>query len=221
MKKYWSLLTAAIVAMAAWALGDTTNAPASGTNTPVVITITPAGGTNTPAGSTNTPAGNQSRPEQDVGVTAKHFLYHDNTVIYFDDVVVTNGQGTLSCERLTIDIPPEGSTDRQPTNAVAETNVVVDLVRKDDTNHVTGDRAVYAYHVLNGMTNDTITFTGSTNNPAKVVNSKGWMTGEPLIWDNVSGSFTAVNPVTHFKVPASAGQGTNAAAETSPLNFFK
>jgi hypothetical protein len=48
---------------------------------------------------------------------------------------------------LTIDLPPEGSLDRQPTNAVAETNVVVNLVKKGDTNHITCDRAIYTYVV--------------------------------------------------------------------------
>jgi lipopolysaccharide export system protein LptA len=193
MKKYWSLLTATSVVLAAWALGSRTTA----------TVVTPASG------------------EQDVGVSAKQFFYHGNTVIYSGDVEVTNGQGTLSCARLTIDLPPEGSLDRQPTNAVAETNVVVNLIKKGDTNHITCDRAIYTYVVLNGTTNDTITFIGSTNRPARVENAKGWMTGEPLIWDNVNGNFSGSDTETHFKIPASASTGTNPPSVAGPLNFLK
>ena len=160
---------------------------------------------------------------QEVGVTAKHFVYDGGKqqVIYSDDVLATNFQGSLSCGRLTIDLPPEGSLDRQPTNAVAETNVVVDFVKKGDTNHITCDRAIYTYQIINGTTNDTITFIGSATNPAKVENAKGWMTGEPLIWDNLNGNFSGVNTETHFKVPAQPAAGTNQPAAAAPLNFLK
>ncbi len=57
--------------------------------------------------------------------------------------------------------------------------------------------------------------------PAKVENSKGWMTGEPLIWDNLSGNFSGLNTETHFKVPAQPASGTNPPAAIVPLNFLK
>jgi len=136
-------------------------------------------------------------------------------------VVVTNAQGTLFCERLTINLPPEGSFDRQPTNAVAETNVVIDFVKQGDTNHITCDRAIYTYVILKGATNDTITFWGSDTRPAKVENSKGWMTGEPLVWDNVTGNFSGVDTETHFRIPATASTGTNSPSDAGPLNFLK
>jgi lipopolysaccharide export system protein LptA len=157
--------------------------------------------------------------DQNVDVISVHFVYDGSKhqMIYYDHVVVTNAQGQLTCERLTIDV---GSTNSQPTNAVAETNVIIDIVRNDDTNHVTCDKAVYTYTVVNAVTNDTITFIGSPDKPAKVTNSKGWMTGEPLVWDKLDGSFSGVDTETHFKAPDDTGKGTNAPANASPLNFF-
>jgi lipopolysaccharide export system protein LptA len=162
---------------------------------------------------------NKKPAEQEVGVTAASFVYSQdkNQAVYSGQVVVTNVQGTLACERLTIDLPPGGSTNTQPTNMVAETNVVIDFIRDNDTNHVTCDKAVYAYSVVNQVTNDTITFTGSTNNPAKVRNSKFWMTGEPLVWDNKTGQFSGSNTETVLIIPASAGGSNNA----NPFNFGK
>jgi len=158
-----------------------------------------------------------------VGLSATHFFYDGakQQVIYTDHVVVTNAMGSLTCERLTIDVPPEGSLDRQPTNAVAATNVVVIFIKKDDTNHVTCDRAIYAYQVANGTTNDTITFLGSAGHPARVENAKGWMTGEPLVWDNLNGNFSGVDTETHFRVPTAAANGTNPPSTGVPFSFPK
>jgi hypothetical protein len=160
---------------------------------------------------------------QDVGLSSKHALYDGSKqqVIYYEHVVVTNATGSLTCEHLTIDLPPEGSLDRQPTNAVAATNVVVVFLKQNDTNHVTCDRAIYEYQVLNGTTNDTITFLGSAGHPARVENSKGWMTGEPLVWDNLNGNFSGVDTETHFKMPTTASDGTNSPGPAMPPNFLK
>jgi hypothetical protein len=191
MIKYWFLLTVTMVALAGAAAATV---------------------------ATNAPPG-----EQEVGVSAQHFLYDGSKqqVIYYDEVVATNAQGSLACGRLTINLPPEGSLDRQPTNAVAETNVVIDFVKQGDTNHITCARAIYNYLIIHGATNETITFVGSATAPAKVENSKGWMTGEPLIWDNLSGNFSGLNTETHFKVPAQPASGTNPPPATVPLNFLK
>ena len=174
-----------------------------------------AGGTLLAAAQTLVPGG------QDVGLTSTHFRYDGakQQVIYYDHVVVTNALGSLTCEHLTIDLPPEGSPDRQPTNAVAATNVVVIFIKQADTNHITCDRAIYRYQVLKGATNDTITFLGSAGHPARVENAKGWMTGEPLVWDNLTGDFSGVNTETHFYVPKTTSDGTNPAATAMPFNF--
>jgi hypothetical protein len=160
---------------------------------------------------------------QEVGLTSTHFFYDGarQQVIYSDHVVVTNAMGSLTCERLTINLPPEGSLEREPTNAVAATNVVLIFVKKSDTNHVTCDRAIYAYQVSNGTTNDTTTFWGSAGHPARVENTKGWMTGEPLVWDNLTGNFSGVNTETHFRIPTAASDGTNSPGPAMPPNFLK
>jgi lipopolysaccharide export system protein LptA len=194
MKKFLILLSAVIVAAAIRAQTNGTAAPK--------------------------PA-NQKPAEQEIGVTSGRFVYDGNKrqVFYFDHVVVTNLQGKLTCERLTVDLAPEGATNSQPTNAVAETNVVIDFVDKGDTNHVTCDKAVYVYSVVNAVTNNTITFIPtSPNKPAEVQNSKGTMTGEPLVWNIVTGQFSGTNFVMHFHAPAEGGKGTNG---SSPYNFLK
>jgi lipopolysaccharide export system protein LptA len=122
--------------------------------------------------------------------------------VYYDHVVVTNGQGRLSCERLTINLPPEGAADNHPTNAVAETNVDIIFVNnKGETNHTTCDKGIYDYHVVNAVTNETFFFTGHATNTM----AQGWFTGEPLIWDNIKQTFDFGSDVDmHLKL-----RGTN------------
>ena len=200
MKKFLYLFLAVLVASV---IRAQTNAPAAAPSQPAI----------------SKPA-NEKPAEQEIGVTAGHFIYDGNKLlaIYFNHVVVTNLQGKLTCERLTINLPPPGSTNSQPTNAVAETNVIIDFLDKGDTNHVTCDTAVYAYHVINAVTNNTITFHGSTNNPAKVQSAKGTMTGEPLIWDIVNARFSGDNIVMHPRPTPDDGKNTNNAL---PFNLMK
>jgi hypothetical protein len=76
------------------------------------------------------------------------------------------------------------------------------FVEKGDTNHLTCDKAIYDFNVADGVTNETFTFTGhATNTSAKV-----WLTGDPLIWDNVKHEFSGTDFETHFKQTAA---GTN------------
>jgi lipopolysaccharide export system protein LptA len=147
--------------------------------------------------------------QQEIGLHSDHFLFDGSArqLVYSDHVRATNAQGKLTCERLTIYLPPEGSVSTRPTNAVAETNVVIDFVDKGDTNHLTCDKAIYDYNVVNGLTNETFTFTGHATNTS----SKAWITGEPLVWDNVRGRFSGANFESHFKQPGGSGGGTNAA----------
>ena len=79
-------------------------------------------------------------------------------MFYIGHVVVIDPKAKLWCGQLTVDLPAEGG---RPTNIVAITNVVIDtLDDKGQTNHITADKAVYTYSVLNSVTNETITFTG-------------------------------------------------------------
>jgi lipopolysaccharide export system protein LptA len=154
--------------------------------------------------------------EQEIGLHAGRGYFDGNTrqVVYYDHVVVTNAQGRLACERLTINLPPSGAADSHPTNAVAETNLDILYVdNKGQTNHLTADRGIYDYSVTKAATNETFTFSGhATNESPQAVFS-----GEPLVWDNIRNRFDfGSNMDMHIKVKSGSG-GTNA----SPFNVLK
>jgi lipopolysaccharide export system protein LptA len=154
----------------------------------------------------------QESSEREVGLHSDHFFYDGKAreLVYYDNVVGTNAQGQMTCGRLTILLPPEGSASGHPTNVVAETNVVIDFLNNDGTNHITSDKAIYAYSVVNAITNETITFTGH----AKGENAKGWMTGEPLVWDNITQTFYGTDFKTVAKVAPGSGVNPFATATT-------
>jgi len=116
----------------------------------------------------------------DFDLTAREATYRGH--VYVDDPAMK-----LRCEWLVANLL---QTAGRVTNIVAETNVVIDATDdKGQTMHATCDKAIYAYAVQNGMTNETVTLTGN----AKVENAKGWLTGEPIVWDRANGSLTAAN----------------------------
>jgi lipopolysaccharide export system protein LptA len=149
----------------------------------------------------------QESAEQEIGIHSDHFFYEGKTrqLVYYDNVVATNWEGQLTCGRLTILLPPEGSASSHPTNVVAETNVVIDFVKNGETNHIESDKAIYAYGVANGVTNETITFTGH----AMGTNAQVAVTGEPLVWDNVAGRFTGSNYKSIYYPKPKPAVGTN------------
>jgi lipopolysaccharide export system protein LptA len=171
---------------------------------------------------TNAPA--QDKSEQQIDITSKG-SYFDGTayqLVYTDRVVVTDHvKAWLNCERLTVDVPRTGG---HPTNIVAETNVVIDFVDGGQTNHLICEKAVYAYHlsdpitnVVNAITNvayattnETITFTGG---PPTLESSESVGTGDKLIYDVPKKTFSGITS-SHLKLH---GNGTNA----SPFQLFK
>lgn len=123
---------------------------------------------------------------QEIGLHSGRARFSGDTrqVVYWDHVVVTNWQGRLTCERLTIDLPSNG--DSQPTNAVAETNL--DLVcfdKRGETNHTVADKGIYTYGVVNAITNKMLTFTGHVTNTT----TKYWTTGEPITYNMITGDW--------------------------------
>ena len=90
---------------------------------------------------------------------------------YSDNVHVTDGQTKLTCEWLKADFSAIGDQINQPTNIVAETNVVVDYIDpKGQKGRALGNKAVYEFQVLNGVTNETVTLTGNLpKNPPEVL----------------------------------------------------
>ncbi|HUC83784.1 MAG TPA: hypothetical protein VL970_01220 [Candidatus Acidoferrales bacterium] len=149
---------------------------------------------------------------QEIGVRAGglHFDNLTRQVIYYGHVVVTNASGRLSCERLTIDLPPENAADSHPTNAVADINLdIIYVDNRGKTNHLVAGRGIYTYSVVNAVTNEMFTFTQHATN----FFDGGWLTGEPLTYDVQKQEFNAGSNVeTIFKIRSN---GTNG----SPFNL--
>ncbi len=115
------------------------------------------------------------------------FYYKLKTYIYRGNVRVYNPQMTLTCELLTIESPEmkEGKFNR----ATAETNVVIDWVDDNGTNHATADRAVYTYVLTNLATLpeqhwDTNALVVLSGHPY-VTNKMGTWEGDPITWDRI------------------------------------
>jgi lipopolysaccharide export system protein LptA len=158
---------------------------------------------------------------REIGIDSDHFYYDGKTrqLVHYGNVVATNSQGQLTCERLTIPLPPEGSASSHPTSMVAETNVVIDLLKNGEMIHFTSDKAIYAYSVVNPVTHETITFTGH----AMATTSQYTATGEPLVWDNVAGRFYGTDYKMIFKPKPNSGNpfganlnGGSATTHSSP-----
>lgn len=187
---------------------------------------------------TNTPAGEKSK--QDVGISSHSFYTIGNPlrqIVYRGSVCVTNAQGKLTCEILTLNMAPEGSADTRPTNIVAQTNVIIDYVKdtvKTDfkyqvadgktnripflvTNstpyHITCDKLVNDYSVVKAVTNDLFTLTGHVI----VTDPGGLMTGEPLIYDNVTGATTG----TDVHMIPNQSPGSSKSTNASPFDILK
>ncbi|HTB85809.1 MAG TPA: hypothetical protein VK742_19350 [Candidatus Sulfotelmatobacter sp.] len=112
-----------------------------------------------------------------------YFDKNSRRMVYSTHVYVNDPRVQLWCERLTLDLPPQG----HPTNVVAETNVVIDFIdATNKTYHVTSDKAVYSFSVDNGKTNELVTFTGHEGKPPAVKTADGMIYSEPLVWDRTA-----------------------------------
>jgi lipopolysaccharide export system protein LptA len=164
----------------------------------------------------------QTNPPPQVEITSDsgHFDGKASQMIYLGHVFVTdNVKAKLFCNQLTVDLPMSGG---HPTNIVADTDVVIDyLDAKGQTNHLTADRAVYAYSVVTNemkmaVTNETVTFTGGTPMP-RMENSQVIILSEPLVYNAIEKQFIFTHYKTILKQSPKAGNDTNA----SPFNFLK
>ena len=106
-------------------------------------------------------------------------------VIYHRQVRMDDPQMKLTCEQLVADLPPAGGL---PNHIVAETNVVIDFTdTKGQTNHATGDKAVYVYsrtgrcHQRDGHAH--------RQSAAAVENAQGMQAGDVIIWGRVKTQF--------------------------------
>ena len=162
----------------------------------------------------NVPA--KQAPEQQLEIDSDQGYFDGltNQMVYVGHVFVTDHvKAKMTCERLTVDIPLDGS---HPTNIVADTRVVIDLLEGGRTNHITADRAVYAYSVKSGITNETVTFTGGDPLP-KFENSQIIQTGDQLVFNVALKRFSGEGYHTILKKSPGSENSTNA----SPFNFLK
>lgn len=130
-------------------------------------------------------------------------------ITYQDHVQVTEGQMTMKCEWLMANLP---LGNEHITNIVAQTNVVGDFIdNKNQKWHATGDKGVYAYHVQDGVTNETVTLTG---NPPEIQEGQetNTMTGDAIIYDLVTKKVTIPNPTSTFWHETNSPAGTNSFA---------
>lgn len=207
MKTLLCLLMLVTVAAIGWSQTNSTAQTNLTAQTNVIVVQTNA--------MTQTNAMPQSAASQEFGLTSDHGTFDGNTrqIVYYGHVVVTNAQLWLACERLTLNFPPQEAGDH-PTNAVAETNLdIIYIDSKGETNHLTCDKGVYDYGVVNGLTNETCTFTGHVTNRT----DKGWITGEPMVWDNIRKVLHISNIQMLGKMSGTSGNDTN----TSPFNLLK
>jgi len=169
---------------------------------------------------TNAPA--KKAVAQSIEIDSDSFYYdgNSNQVVYLGNVSVTDFvRAWLRCQQLTVYLPAGGS---EPTNIVAETNVVVDaLDDQGQTNHITADKATYSFSLTTNsssaapmvVTNRLITFNGY-NRDVDVENPHLSMTAEPLIYDISKRSLHTPGRVkTTFHMSAGSTNST--------LNFLK
>jgi lipopolysaccharide export system protein LptA len=159
---------------------------------------------------TNHPAASHTREKITIHSEGPYQMDLNNRwITYQDRVCVIDRQMVMTCEWLMANLPQPGE---HITNIVAQTNVVGDFV--DDKNqkwHVTGDKGVYAYHVQNGVTNETITLTG---NPPEIEEgpATNTMTGDAIIYNLITKKVRIENPTSVFWYETNAPAGTNSLA---------
>ena len=168
---------------------------------------------------TNVPAAPRPprAPTQIYSDNGADFDLNGHQAIYRGHVRVDDPQMKLTCAQLTADMPESGG---HVSRIVVETNVVIDFTdERGQTNHATSDKAVYLYHVQNGVTNETVTLTG---NP-QMENAQGTQAGDVIIWDRANNKIHFDNPHMIFRQNLnSAVAGTNsAAAGTNDLSAPK
>lgn len=178
--------------------------------------------TNRPAASpaTNQPA---ARPRGPIFIHSSGPAVVDmenHWVTYSDSVLVTNPEMKLTCEWAKANFPANWE---QATNVVAQTNVIVDYVDpKGQKGRALGDKAVYLFQIVNGLTNETVTLTGDpTNNPPEILmglNYADRQIATQIVYDVLTGKLIFKSPTGYFTPTTNGPTGSNSRAESiSPL----
>ncbi|HTR41767.1 MAG TPA: LptA/OstA family protein [Pseudomonadales bacterium] len=218
MKHYLTILFLACgVWISAAQTNDITNTVAGATadlttnaTTNAVAEMPALASTNSITAGTNHPAA--SRPKEKITIHSEgpyEMDLNNRWITYQDRVRVTDQQMVMTCDWLMANLP---QNNEHITNIVAQTNVIGDFT--DDKNqkwHVTGDKGVYAYHVVDGVTNETITLTG---NPPQIQEGQdtNTMTGDAIVYNIVTKKVTIKNPTSVFWYGTNSVAGTNSMA---------
>ena len=170
------------------------------------------------AAQTNGPAAKPPPPAPtEITSDSADFDLNSRQAVYRGHVFVSDPEVKLHCELLTINFPPEdGRTNqiRRPNHVQAETNVVIDFTdEKGEKYHVTSDKTIYSYSVVNSVTNETVLFTGLPDRKPQVETADAIITSEPMVWNRVTRHFEFTNPHMISRQNLNGGGGTNA----SPL----
>jgi len=157
---------------------------------------------------TNAPAA--SKPAREKITIHSDGLYQldlvNRVTTYQYHVSVTGQQWKMTCEWLMANLPQNGE---HITNIVAQTNVVGDFFdEKNQRWHVTGDKGVYAFHVQNGVTNETVTLTGHPPRIEEGPNTNT-MTGDVIIYNMMTKLVTMSNVTSTFFPGTNSPAGTN------------
>jgi lipopolysaccharide export system protein LptA len=143
---------------------------------------------------TNPPT--EVRPTE-IQSSSGEFFMKSNVFVYHGNVHVDNPQMKLTCELLIIEGPKLTNGNRF-NRATAVTNVVIDWVDENGTNHATSEKAVYTYTITNlaetlnpgsFVTNALVVLSG---NPI-VTGPSGSFQGDPVYWDRIKDTITSPN----------------------------
>jgi lipopolysaccharide export system protein LptA len=143
-------------------------------------------GTNPPpaAAPTNSPS---APPDEVVIEAATMRAVMTNKVMvamYRGNVRVNHPRWWTRSETLTCNIPVAG---KRPESLILESNVFLfSLDAKNRTNTARGDRAVYAFKIVNGVTNETVVLTGK---PAQVDTPDSTIESDQITGDLATGTF--------------------------------
>jgi lipopolysaccharide export system protein LptA len=125
------------------------------------------------------------------------FHYKLKTYIYRGNVHVDDPKMNLRCELLTVE-SPELLNGNKFNRATAETNVVIDWLDENGTNHATAAKAVYTYILTNlatlpeqrWQTSAVVVLSG---NPYVIDGRSNVFTGDPINWDRINGVISTPN----------------------------
>jgi lipopolysaccharide export system protein LptA len=186
----------ALIALAGvWILRAQTNPP----NTNAVAEILALVTTNSPPTPPPLP-----RPPTMIDSDSADFDLKGRRAIYYGSVHVDSPQRQLTCEQLTLDLPPEGG---RINHIVAETNVVINATDENGvTNVITCGKVIYDYNVQGGVTNETITFT----NKPQLLTPQYTNIADVIVWDRINDHTRESNP--QFIPRHDATTNTNSAA---------